>query len=412
MHETKQKRQNSEFSLIDHLIWRLARWILPVASFVLHERVFIPPAGEISTFSNISILISLIIPEAMRFFPYARITRWRATLICDMAWVSICVWRDLGGNPFIFTLVIILLMERITWPVTMIICLIGVGIIWGRLILRDNFSDFFIAQTIMDSLVFILSGGMLTYIGSQIKALLAANREMQAKINLRSDHYLMRAHEIRTPLTLIQASVELVLDGTPGPLTSKQREFLEDVEENCRYIAILTENMLTRGKLESGVFEPVYETIDLRDIIKPVVADMHTLAQRRKQAIRTYYPKFLPTIQGDPILLRQTFTNLVLNAIRHTSCSARIVVSVAANDKGATVSVTDDGAGMSVDQRRQLFQRFATDGKGTGLGLLIVKQSVELHGGKVYVDTSLGRGTTFFLTFPFEAVGEDVRSRS
>ena len=159
--------------------------------------------------------------------------------------------------------------------------------------------------------------------------------------------------------------------------------------------------MLTKGKLDSGIFQPTFHPADIRDTVREVVENMRTFTDRREQTIRTYYPQMLPTVQIDSVLIRQTLLNLIQNAIRHTSSGGQIVVSVSENDNGLLLAVTDDGAGMSLEQRQQLFHRFVSGSGGTGLGLLIVKQIVELHGGKVLVDTSLGKGTTFFLTLPF-----------
>ena len=230
--------------------------------------------------------------------------------------------------------------------------------------------------------------------------------ELEETVQVRSDRLSMLSHEIRTPLTLMSASLELLFDESAGPLTDQQRTFLETIYQNEERIATLAQNLLTRARLESGVFSPKAQPVDLRRVVRLVVNDMRVLIKQRKQQIRTYYPQVLPPAQADPGLVRQVLINLIQNASRHTSEGGLIVVSIAQNDCALLVSVTDDGAGMGLEHRRQLFKRFSTteadSGEGAGLGLVIVKQIVEWHGGKVYVDTSLGRGTSFYFTLPFD----------
>jgi signal transduction histidine kinase len=184
----------------------------------------------------------------------------------------------------------------------------------------------------------------------------------------------MLSHEIRTPLTLMSTSLELLFDESAGPLTEQQRTFLETMYQNEERIATLAQNLLTQARLESGLFSPKTQPVDLRRIVRLVVNDMRILIEQRKQQIRTYYPQVLPPVPADPALIRQVLINMIQNASRHTSEGGLIIVSIAQNDYNLLVSVTDDGAGMGLDHRRQLFKRFATSGgnsgEGTGLGLV------------------------------------------
>lgn len=284
------------------------------------------------------------------------------------------------------------------WRLTL---LVGFAIVAIQATLIAYFGEALSAETVAPILLSILLTGLSVWLCQWLSAEINTRQKLEEKLQNRSDKYLMRAHEIRTPLALIRASVELILDGAPGPITPQQQIFLENIDENSQHIALLAENMLTKGKLESGIFQPTFQPTDIRDPIREVVADMRTFTERRNQTIRTHYPQILPYVDVDPVLLRQAMMNLIQNAIRHTSAGGQIMVSVVENDLGLLISVTDDGAGMTPEQRHQLFSRFSSGSSGTGLGLLIVKQIIELSGGKVMVDTSLGRGTTIFLTLPF-----------
>lgn len=305
-----------------------------------------------------------------------------------------------AGLPMLTTLYIPMLVASIAstdWKCPLAVGSIAIGVqimIWS-----------FLREGVVDHSVYLLMVGSTMLVAIWICVSFSVEKtarvKLEEKLQNRSDKYLMRAHEIRTPLALIRASVELILDGAPGPITDQQQIFLENIDENSQHIALLAENMLTKGKLESGIFRPTFQPTDIRDPIRAVVADMRTFTERRQQTIRTYYPQMLPYVDVDPVLLRQAMLNLIQNAIRHTSPGGQIIVSVVENDHALLISVTDDGAGMTTEQRQQLFSRFASGSGGTGLGLLIVKQIVELSGGRVMVDTSLGRGTTFFFTLPF-----------
>jgi signal transduction histidine kinase len=202
--------------------------------------------------------------------------------------------------------------------------------------------------------------------------------------------------------------LELLFDESAGPLTGQQRTFLQTIYQNEERVATLAQNLLTQARLESGVFLPKVRPVDLRHVVRLVVNDLRILIEQRQQQIRTYYPQVLPPVPADAALIRQVLINLIQNASQHTSEGGLIVVSIAQNDYALFVSVTDDGAGMGLEHRRQLFKRFATtrweSGEGIGLGLVIVKQIIEWHGGQVYVDTSLGRGASFYFTLPFEHV--------
>lgn len=233
--------------------------------------------------------------------------------------------------------------------------------------------------------------------------------ELERTVQVRSDRLSMLSHEIRTPLALTRASLELLFDESAGQLTEQQRTFLETIYDNQERIVTLAQNLLTQARLESGVFCPKTQPMDLRRIVRLVVNELRVLSEQRNQQIRTYYPQVLSPVSADPALIRQVIVNLIQNACRHTSEGGLIIVSIAQNDHNLLVSVTDDGAGMGLEHRRQLFKRFSTSGansgEGIGLGLVIVKQIVEWHGGQVYVDTSFGRGTSFYFTLPLDKAG-------
>lgn len=379
--------------------WRIGRWLITI-SIIAFSLLYLPNTQPLQWGFGALIMMGLCMPELLRVWPQAKGLLGFMSLTADILIVTLLALTINSTLSILFLPVLIATTSLASWPIMLGAGLIALAIQSSQLFYFNRSAPFFTEPIIfmISLLLAILTAVYLSHHllqGNKIQA------EQEQKLQIRSDKYLMRAHEIRTPLSLIQASVELILDGAPGPITNQQKVFLENIDENCHQITLLAENMLTKGKLESGIFQPTLQSADIRDTVREVVDSMRTFTDRRKQTIRTYYPQMLPLVDVDSVLMRQTLINLIQNAIRHTSSGGQIVVSVSENDLGLLIAVTDDGDGMSLEQRQQLFNRFVSGSGGTGLGLLIVKQIVELHGGKVLVDTSLGKGTTFFVTLPF-----------
>jgi signal transduction histidine kinase len=232
--------------------------------------------------------------------------------------------------------------------------------------------------------------------------------ELERLLDRRAEQVAALSHELRTPITMIKGSADLLLEGRPGQLTVAQEQFLTVINHQCIQVMGLCESLLIQAKIEAGLFTPRPERVDISVVARDVVTAMRPLCAQRGQTIALDTPQVAPRIRADPMLLTQALTNLLSNASRFTTVDGHISVRVAIIDNGVAVYVTDDGAGMSRDQRSRLFQRFATGrplADGTGLGLVITKTIVELHGGTILVDTSSTRGTTFLLTLPIGGPG-------
>ncbi len=222
-------------------------------------------------------------------------------------------------------------------------------------------------------------------------------------VEARSDRVTALGHEIRTPLAMIKGASDLLLEGKPGPLTEHQLNFVRTVNQNCEQMILLAEDLLVQARIEAGLFKLRLERLDLKDLIYRIVKDARTIAEQRGQTIRIDAPQVMTPVHVDPRLIRQAMMNLLTNASRHTSHGGHIYVSLAENDDRVVVSVMDDGAGMSAEEKNKLFQRFSSGrplGDGTGMGLVITRQIIELHGGIMMVDTTLGKGTMFLFSIP------------
>lgn len=217
----------------------------------------------------------------------------------------------------------------------------------------------------------------------------------------RADRVSMLSHEIRTPLALVKGASDLLAEGTPGPMTRHQKRFVETIRENTANVIALAEDMLTLAKIEAGLFDlRISSRVDIRAIASSVIGDLRTLHPDAKIALDCVGAP--PRVFADRTLIKHALVNLVINAIRHAD-GTNVTVRVHGGDGAVVVEVSDDGRGMTDVQRDKLFTRFATGQPlrdGTGLGLVITREIIELHGGSIMVDTITRRGTTIMLTLP------------
>jgi two-component system OmpR family sensor kinase len=222
-------------------------------------------------------------------------------------------------------------------------------------------------------------------------------------VERRAEQVAALSHELRTPLSMIKGATDLLLEESPGPVNRVQEQFMRSIAQQCNQVIRLCEGLLVQAKIESGLFEPWFEATDMSNLMRDVVTAMRPLCAERNQQITLDTPQVVSAIPVDPGLILQALTNLLSNASRFTSTGGRISVRLAEIDDGMAIYVSDDGDGMTREQRAQLFRRFATGrplADGTGLGLVITKDIVELHGGSIMVDTTARRGTTFVVTLP------------
>jgi signal transduction histidine kinase len=245
----------------------------------------------------------------------------------------------------------------------------------------------------------VVAGCARLTIGRQRLELDRLNRLLER----RAEQVAALSHELRTPLSTVKGAVDLLLEESPGPVTAMQLKFLRSVAQQSDHVIGLCEGLLVQAKIESGLFTPRREPTDMSGLARDVVTAMRPLCAQRNQRISLDTPQVVRMLSVDPGLVRQALTNLLSNAMRFTSNGGRIGVRVREIDEGIAVYVSDDGDGMTREQRSQLFRRFATGrplADGTGLGLVITKDIIEVHGGSIMVDTTARRGTTFVLTLP------------
>ena len=212
------------------------------------------------------------------------------------------------------------------------------------------------------------------------------------------------AHEIRTPLSLIRASAELLAEETPGDLNEVQRRFVATILDNTEQAIGMAEDFLTQARLDHELFTLHLESVELRRLVRTLIQEM-----RRTVAAPMRLQEHGAPIRmvADRRLLRQAIANTVTNAVRHAGEHATITISVSSEEDTALITVADKGRGMTRAQREALFTPFRSQNsleapvsRGVGLGMVVTKQILTLHGGSVLVDSLASRGTSVYLTLP------------
>ena len=206
------------------------------------------------------------------------------------------------------------------------------------------------------------------------------------------------AHELRTPLTVIRGDLEALLDGVFEPTP----EALASLQEETLLLGRLVDDLRALALAEAGQLQLDWEPTDLADLLRGIVDSFDLQAEAQGQSLLLDLPPELPQVQADPQRVRQVVANLVSNALRHAPESGRVVVSAASHREGVQISVVDDGPGIAPEDLPHVFDRFWRGGKprveGSGLGLAIARELVRAHGGRIWVESEPGQGTTFSFT--------------
>lgn len=240
--------------------------------------------------------------------------------------------------------------------------------------------------------------------------LLAANAELRRLDEAKSTFISVAAHELRTPLASITGYVEMLLDGDAGTLNARQTEYLGTVDASAQRLLRITRDLLDTARIQSGRLELLLQTIDLRDLLAEVAVEQMPQLEARSQRIRLTTANDLPPALVDPHRAAQVVGNLVSNASKYAPPGTSIALHLgeAVEEPGfLRVAVTDQGVGIPPEDQELLFRPFfrgtgaqITGAPGTGLGLYIARSLVELHGGRITLESKPGLGTTFFATFP------------
>jgi len=274
---------------------------------------------------------------------------------------------------------------------------------------------------LVQALLFVLTARLLTYLMHLLRVgeerLLATNEALAAVSKQRKDFMDLAMHNLRAPLGAIGMHLSNLLEGYSGAMTTRQRAPLERCRERLHEMLVFLKDLEHLVALESQELESVREQVELSEMLEEIVAAHRDLAEERAQQIVCESGAPL-RVRCVPRLIREAVVNLVTNALKYTGDAGRITLRAKAREASVRISVSDNGIGIKPEDLKRLFSQFvrvhAREGRlatlpGSGLGLYIVKQIVEMHGGRVGVESELGKGSTFWLELPLEENSTPVR---
>ena len=232
--------------------------------------------------------------------------------------------------------------------------------------------------------------------------------QLELASKYKSQFLASMSHELRTPMNAVLGYTRMLLMNVYGELPEKVRDVHGRIDKSGRHLLGLINDVLDFSKIEAGQLVLTVNPYSIKDVIQAVVTGTQSLATEKKLELRIAGPADLPAASGDERRIAQVLLNLVGNAIKFTD-SGEVCINAAATDGALEVSVSDTGPGISPTDQEHIFEEFrqaedsvAQRKGGTGLGLAIAKKIVELHGGKIWVESEVGKGSKFTFTLPLK----------
>jgi signal transduction histidine kinase/putative methionine-R-sulfoxide reductase with GAF domain len=285
--------------------------------------------------------------------------------------------------------------------------LVGVLALYDRLPLDRSAIEVFTAFA-QHAAVALQEATLFQITRQQSERLESANSELNRANRHKSEFLANMSHELRTPLNSIIGFSQLLLDGTEGPLTEEQRQDLQIVCTNGQHLLGLINDLLDLAKIESGHSELVRIAFNFGALVTETINLLKPLARERGLRLEQETAPGLDMVTADRGRVKQIIVNLVGNAVKFTEAGG-VVVTARPDDAGTglLVSVRDTGLGIAAADQTRIFESFQqgtlpAPGRyhGTGLGLTISRHYVELHGGRIWVESKVGEGSTFYFTLP------------
>jgi len=232
-----------------------------------------------------------------------------------------------------------------------------------------------------------------------------ANEKLRELDKRKSEFLSVAAHQLRTPLSGIKWTFNMLLSSELGPITNDQKVFImKGYESNERMIA-LVDDMLGADRIDSGKYHFNFVNVQILDLIDNVLYEILPSANKKNITIEFKDRSKVPQVYADPEKIRAVVQNLLDNAIKYTPKGGKITIETVIMDEYLKVGISDNGIGIPSDQRKNIFDRFfrgrnavRVETDGSGLGLFIVKSIIEKHGGMIWFESRENQGTTFYFT--------------
>jgi signal transduction histidine kinase len=232
------------------------------------------------------------------------------------------------------------------------------------------------------------------------------SRELEIASKHKSDFLANMSHELRTPLNAIIGFSQVLQQKLVGEINEKQEEYLDDVLSSASHLLTLINDILDLSKVEAGHVELEIATFSLREALERGLVMVRERATKNGVQLGLEVDPEVDLVDGDERRIRQVVFNLLSNAVKFTPAGGRVDVTTARSDGEVRVAVADTGPGIAPGDMKRIFEEFQQaqpDSEGTGLGLALSKSLVELHGGRIWVESEIGRGSTFVFTLPVGA---------
>ena len=238
-----------------------------------------------------------------------------------------------------------------------------------------------------------------------------ANEKLQQFDEVKSNFISVVAHQLRTPLSGIKWTLNMILNGEMGELNNDQKTFLMKSYESNNRMITLVNDMLDTDRIQSGKAHFGFRHVNIVDLLDNVLFEISPEAAKKKISIEFKKRlENLPQAYIDPESMRAVFQNLLDNSIKYTMENGKIELDVEKKDNFLLISISDDGIGIPEAEQKKIFDRFFRAGNavklqtdGSGLGLYIAKEIVEKNGGKIWFQSLEGKGSTFCFTVPLQA---------
>ncbi len=238
---------------------------------------------------------------------------------------------------------------------------------------------------------------------------------------MKTEFVAVASHQLRTPLTAIKLFTDMMLRGETGKINKEQKEYLENVNESTERMVRLVNDLLNVTRIESGRLRVEPQEIEIKNLLKNIIAEAKPLALNRQQKIIFKDNSVsIPKVSLDQNLVRQVFHNLIINAIRYSpKRTGKISVVLSKDDKKTfTVAVHDNGIGIPKEAQKRIFEKFyradnaiKSITEGTGLGLYVSKMIIESSGGKIWFESAKGKGTSFYVRMPIKGMEKKAGDR-
>jgi two-component system, NtrC family, sensor kinase len=259
-------------------------------------------------------------------------------------------------------------------------------------------------------------GSLEHQVAERTRELGEAVTQLEAASRHKSDFLANMSHELRTPLNAIIGFSEVLLERMFGEINVKQKEYLHDILGSGRHLLSLINDILDISKVEAGRMELQPGSFDLRFVLQNAVSLVRERATRQGITLSLEIAPGIGEIEADERRVKQILFNLLSNALKFTPAGGRVMLTATSSDGPIEISVRDSGIGIRPEDQDRIFEEFQQAGpgkaiEGTGLGLALAKRFVEMHGGRIWVESTVGAGSSFTFTLPLRQPSENGEAR-